>query len=427
NYIHTLSNASTSGLAVGMVTIAGSVTYRNNMIRLGLDAAGSGITTATGFIGYSEAAGNVNFYHNSIYIGGTGVGTTNTNTFAFNSTTTLNTRNYQNNIFFNARSNTSTGGKHYAIRVGGSAANPSGLVAGYNIMFANGTGGVMGLFFGTDYSTVSTWNAAVGSNNNLGNISNDPEFIAPNGSSTTGDLHIHATNPTPAEATGLNLSASVPTDFDGTTRSGVTPHDIGADAGNFTAAPNMTYTSSTVTQTNTSTVATATTNQQVIGLQVVTSGSLNPINITSITFNTTGTTNVANIANAKLWSTGTSSTFATTTQFGSTVAAPNGSHAVTGSVTLLAGTNYFWLTYDVVCGSTPTNVIDAEITAIDVSGAQTPTVTAPSGTRSIVQGPLNGTYTVGSGGDFASLTAAIADINSKGLGGNTTLSILNNL
>lgn len=146
----------------------------------------------------------------------------------------------------------------------------------------------------------------------------------------------------------------------------------------------MTYVSSTTTQTNTSSVAINTTNNEVIGIQIVTSGSTSPLSATNFSLNTTGTTAPAtDITNAKLWYTGTNSSFATTTQFGTTVAAPNGAFTFTGTQTLSSGTNYFWLTYDVPAGATVNNFIDGECTSLTVTIPRTPTVTAPAGSRQI--------------------------------------------
>ncbi|MDX2003493.1 MAG: BNR-repeat neuraminidase N-terminal domain-containing protein [Chitinophagales bacterium] len=150
------------------------------------------------------------------------------------------------------------------------------------------------------------------------------------------------------------------------------------------SATPMVYVSSTVTQ-NTAIVAPNTTNQQVIGLQVVTSGSTSPLSLTSITASTNGTILAStDITNAKIYYTGNTATFSATGQFGSTIAAPNGSLSFTGSQTLASGTNYFWLTYDVPSSATIGNVIDAEISSITVGSAYTPTVTAPTGARTIM-------------------------------------------
>lgn len=162
----------------------------------------------------------------------------------------------------------------------------------------------------------------------------------------------------------------------------------------------MVYSSSAVTQNNTTFTVIGTTNQEVIGIEVVTSGSISPIDITKFRINANGTTNVSDIENAKIFFTGTSPVFATTTQFGLTYSSPtvadfditdNGSPQ-----TLAAGTNYFWLTFDVKAGATLGNVIDAECTLITVDGSDyTPSPSSVSGSRTI-KGPLSGNYTVGS-------------------------------
>jgi GEVED domain/Secretion system C-terminal sorting domain/N-terminal domain of BNR-repeat neuraminidase len=153
-----------------------------------------------------------------------------------------------------------------------------------------------------------------------------------------------------------------------------------------TAPTNMVYVSSTTTQSNTTSVNAGTFAQEVIGVQITTSGTLNPLNVSSFTFNTAGTTSATNdILNAQLWSSASSSSFATSTQIGSTVANPNGAFTFTTSTTtLLEGTNYFWLTYDVKNSATSPDVIDATCTSLIVGTAQTPTVTAPSGNRPII-------------------------------------------
>ncbi|MBN2776962.1 MAG: T9SS type A sorting domain-containing protein [Bacteroidales bacterium] len=150
----------------------------------------------------------------------------------------------------------------------------------------------------------------------------------------------------------------------------------------------MTYVSSTTTQNNTSDVALGTTNAEIIGIEIVTSGSTSPLDVTSFTINTTGTTNaLADIDNAKIYYTGSSSTFATTNQFGTTVAVPNGSHVVNGTQTLFAGTNYFWLVYDIDAAATAGDFVDAQCTSLTVGTAKTPTVTNPAGNRKIVADP----------------------------------------
>ncbi|HJU40540.1 MAG TPA: hypothetical protein VJ724_13270, partial [Tahibacter sp.] len=241
NLVHSLSVDSTftAYQLYGMIlrgngTQASTATVRNNMIRLGLDAAGNAITTPYAFVGIRDSAGtNVanQYYHNSIYIGGSGVASPGSNTYAFNSDTVTTTRNFQNNIFWNARSNVGTGGTaHVAIRLGGTASNPPGTTSNYNVILADGNDGVTGVFNAAIVPTLADWQTATGQDAN--SVAANPQFVAPSGDAATGDLHINPGVSTPVEGTGL-LVPTVTDDFDGQTRSGLTPTDIGADAGNF--------------------------------------------------------------------------------------------------------------------------------------------------------------------------------------------------
>jgi len=156
----------------------------------------------------------------------------------------------------------------------------------------------------------------------------------------------------------------------------------------ISASADMEYVSSTCTQDETSDVQKTATEQEIIGVQIVTSGNQNPIDVTSFRLNGLGCDDVTDVENAKLWYTGTSSTFATTTQFGSTVASPSaGNYYITGTQTLSEGTNYFWLTYDIKGTATLGNVVDARCNQVTVDAVdQTPVTTAPTGSRTITYG-----------------------------------------
>ncbi len=178
----------------------------------------------------------------------------------------------------------------------------------------------------------------------------------------------------------------------------------------------MTFTSCTTSQ-NTTAVWAGDTQQQVIGIQVVMTGSLTPLNLTQFTLKATGTTSVSEISNAKIFYTGANSTFSATSQFGSTVAAPTlANYTVSGTQTLGSGNNYFWLTYDVSASSVSGHVIDAECPSLTIDGvAHVPTITAPTGSRTI-NVPLTGTKTVGTGMTYTTMTAAINALNTLGVG-----------
>ena len=146
----------------------------------------------------------------------------------------------------------------------------------------------------------------------------------------------------------------------------------------------MTYVSSTATQNNTASAAPNQVNQEIIGVQILTDGSLTPLSATSFTFNTSGSTNPAtDITNAKLFFTGGSSIFAATNQFGLTSTSPNGSFTIAGTQTLNGGTNYFWLAYDIPATAVLNNYLDAQCTSLTVGTVKTPTITNPAGNRLI--------------------------------------------
>ncbi len=248
NNIYGLSVSSTSSTAEinGIRIAGGTTTYANNMIALG-----TGVINANIINGINEPSGTDIFYHNSVYIGGSPTAGSG-NSFAFNSTVTTNTRNFRNNIFVNARSNGAATGKNYAVQVGGTAPNPAGLTINYNVYNAPGTGGVFGRFNSLDVINLTAWKSAVGQDAN--SAAGDPQYQDP--ANATPDLHINPAIATPVEGAGVVVSTT--DDFDGQTRSGLTPTDIGADAGNFTSLPNCTGTPASATINGAAAVCTGT-------------------------------------------------------------------------------------------------------------------------------------------------------------------------
>ncbi len=227
NFVHSLRTTSTSASATvnGIYVQAGATTYQNNMIALGTDLTANSPQVN----GVNEtAAGTDNFYFNSVYIGGANVSAGTAASFAFQSAIVTNTRNFRDNIFFNARGNGTATGKHYAIRVGGTAPSPAGLTSNHNVLLANGVGGLTGLFNAADRATLADWQAATGQD--AASFADDPRFLAP--AAATPDLHIDPALGTPVEGGGFALGAVID-DFDGESRAGLTPTDIGADAGDF--------------------------------------------------------------------------------------------------------------------------------------------------------------------------------------------------
>lgn len=230
NNIHSfrLVTSSTSGNMTGIALNAGSSHCYNNMIRLGIDSTGASVGTNHIIRGIDAVStGNYTISHNSVYIGGTAAASNSAISAAFYKTTT-GTTNLVNNIFVNNRNNGISGTARNTAVYAVNTTNLTGC--NYNLYQATGTGGALATYDnGFNYrTTIADIIANTVFDDN--SISGDPQFIAP--TAATPDLHISTTNPTPIEGVGTSASTRT-TDFDGETRSSLTPVDIGADAGNF--------------------------------------------------------------------------------------------------------------------------------------------------------------------------------------------------
>jgi len=230
NLIHslnTMSSYTTGGVPpplTGIINNSVGLRATNNIIRLGLDTNGVAMTNAVDIRGYFKNNSHpTNFSHNTVYIAGTGVadGTAAT-TACINRITASVNDTIANNILINKRSNANTtgGGRHYAIRISN---NPTQMsYVGYNLYFANGTGGFVGTANGgtSDMATLTAWRSALPADNYSGY--GDVTFTNADGNKT-------ALNLTPTSAVNL-FGAAIPTvttDFSNTSRSATIP-TIGA-------------------------------------------------------------------------------------------------------------------------------------------------------------------------------------------------------
>ncbi len=403
NFVHSLSIVSTSTTAdlTGIRFNSGLATFQNNMVRLGIDAAGNPLTTGIPITGLYEflSTGNSAIYHNSVFIGGTGVGTQTGSTYAFRSDQVSNVRIFRDNIFVNSRSNATTGGKHYAVRVAGTTANPGGLTINNNIYLANGTGGVFGFFNSADVLSLMAWRTAVGQD--AASFNSDPQYLTPNGTAATVDLHINPSVATDAEGNGFD--AGVTDDFDGQTRASFTPVDIGADAGNFTSAgdtiaPIVSYTTLANTDSTTDRTLgiTVTDNVGVTAVRIyfrkVPGGTGTPTAYFSNTCSSTGGTALNGTYNCLI------------------------SNSALGGVAATDVVQYFVAARDAAnnISSNPTGTIGTDFANLNFAG------TPNSYT---ILGQINGTKTVGAGGDYNTLTDAVAALNNNVVNGAVTLSL----
>ena len=229
NIVHSLglSTDSTTASITGIQAASGAATYRNNMVRLGIDAAGDTITAAMPVTGILKASSSdCSFHFNSVWIGGSGVGDTATNTYAFRRTAT-GVDDVRDNIFSNVRENDDSGGIHFAMVLN----EPTTVTSDHNLYWTATGVDLWSLDGGaTTLSDIRTLRFASGYGQDANSGVGEPNFAAPSGPASTVSLRL--ADPTPAEGAGQDI-VSVTLDQEGDTRSTLTPVDIGADAGDY--------------------------------------------------------------------------------------------------------------------------------------------------------------------------------------------------
>ncbi len=211
-------------------TLNPNTTYKNNIIRLGVNNA-AGDKTNTNIYGiYHSAQFNANdvnkFYHNSIYIGGTASASATQNSFAFYQAGAVvpTTLDLKNNIFANQRAFDTGGtptGKNYAVGYATAGVIKS---SDNNLYFSN----LLGLATGStpaDKTSLADWkNVVNATGSDALSIEGDPLFLSP--ATTIPDLHIASNSPVIGQ--GENLFSTVSDDYDGAPRADANG-DMGAD------------------------------------------------------------------------------------------------------------------------------------------------------------------------------------------------------
>ncbi|HEX6427349.1 MAG TPA: hypothetical protein VF008_06665 [Niastella sp.] len=395
NFIHSFdaTAANTSAVFTGIHINGGSSVFSNNMIRLGIKPGGSPLTTALTIYGIAANTTATNsFYHNSIYIGGSGVGTNQANTYAFTRITTSGTYNIRDNIFANTRSNATGGGKHFSIYFAG--AN-TGATVNYNVYQYSGTGGKFAFSGTTEIAHYMNGGTPTGGwiNSDVNSVAGDPNFINATGSVSAVNLHINTTGTSVAEGTGTAIT-TITDDYDGETRSGLTPVDIGADAGNFVGAA----ATCTTPDAPTALVLTTVSSTQIDGAFTASASGANGYMIVRYT---AGATPVAPV-NGITYSVGSSLGAGTVVATGTSL-----SFANTG---LLGSTAYDYYVYA---------FNNACVSAIKYSTALTGTKTTAA-----CSGP-SGLITVGPTATYPTLTAALAAL-SGGISGPVIVELQSN-
>ncbi len=416
NYIHSMSSATSTARILGLQVAGGDMSFYNNRLRIGIDAGGNSITSAVNLWGIYKSSTSANtFYYNTVYLGGTGVGSTTNNTYAFYRSVNTTSDIIQNNILVNNRSNSTTGGKHYCYTFTGTNA----ATMDYNLYYCNGTDGyVSSLNSGTTGRQTLRLTRENYPGQDLHSAYGDPNFVNATGTSSTLDLNISGT--TPVEGSGISIGG-ISDDFNADTRASLTPIDLGSDAGNFTLndvfTPNITYNAlSNTSSTSNRSLSNVTITD--IGSGVNTTGSYQP----AIWFRISSGTPTAWVSKlgTKNSGDGNNGDWTFTLDYGLLSRTPTTGDVIQYYVVAQdqASTPNIW--YTPFIGANHSDVLTR------VSAPTTPNSYTITGTY------LSGTYNVGTGGgsDYPTLTGTggfFAAANSTSINGNITLQIISDI
>jgi hypothetical protein len=382
------------GITVNTGNASSSITISNNLI-WNIKGSGWSAFTSDAIAGIligntSSSTGGLNIYFNTVNLG--------SGTFSGNTSGTLSAAlavaqsgptnlDIRNNIFAtNLVNSAASGALTYAIYVGGT--NAAFTSINYNCYYGTGTQGRVGVLNGgTSQTTLAGWQGVSGGDAN--STISDPVF--------TSSTDIHISQAGSAYHTGLN-GLSVTTDYTGATRNN--PPSMGAYDAGINTGPTISYTPLGNGVTSTNQVLTAAIADAIDG--VPTAGSGLPT----------------------LYYKSTTSVPAYTAVQGVYVSGNNYSFTFGSSVTGTGETvSYYIVAQD--NGGVITQVTCSPSTGASGFSVNPPAVSTPPTTPSTYTtvGSISGIKTVGSGGDYATLTAAISALNSSVLTGALTFSL----
>lgn len=138
----------------------------------------------------------------------------------------------------------------------------------------------------------------------------------------------------------------------------------------------------TAFQNNTDIITPSATNEEIIGVEIITEGNRLPLSLDEFLINLKGSHD--KISKVSLFATGDKKVFATTNLIASATSfSASDLTLVPGAAeTLKEGKNYFWIAYDMKDVLTSDQAIDASLTSVKIGGkTQTPDVTDPDGNR----------------------------------------------
>ncbi|MCF6240854.1 MAG: hypothetical protein L3J74_05855, partial [Bacteroidales bacterium] len=193
NFVHSFNSGATDLIYTGIHVETGTSLIHNNMVRLGINAAGNSVTEPLRIYGITNNADSpADIYYNSVYIGGTGVtNQVDRNSYAFFNLQAQIT-NVKNNIFINERSNSSgTDSKHYALFL----TYKDNVIIDYNIYNATGTGTILSGLDNNDFTTLQAHRAYFTNPQDMHTGIGSPNFTNATGDATVVDLHLTGNTP----------------------------------------------------------------------------------------------------------------------------------------------------------------------------------------------------------------------------------------
>ncbi len=380
NKVHNIRYTGTStaarvygmGLSSSTYTTAGNpsnAVVANNFV---YDVTTSGTSTTWNLTGMLAGAGyGDKFYYNSIHLTGQLSNSTNTPLAAAfangdaNLTTTSTNPDIRDNIFSIAGVGAASGTGNVWAYYSKATSTSTSTIQDYNDFYTNSTNATNNVAFynNTSYVTLADWRAASGLDMN--SIAVDPVFVSPT------DLHI---SPTANAVDAKGTPVSVTNDIDGNTRHASTP-DIGADEYLLVVGNDL-----GVFSLLTPLASGCYTNAEPVSVLIKNYGSI------PVDFGTYSVTVSVTASNG----------YSSSTNLNSGVIAPNSTLMVTMPSTIDMSTN------GTIVFNATTSVLGG-----DVNNANNNL--SPAVSRTVLT--MGGDYTVGVGGNYTTLTAAVNDFN----------------
>lgn len=398
------ANGNSTVLGITLQSCSGNNFVTNNLIGdLKAPSSGSGMSSVIGLqVDVQTANSKVNVYHNSVYLSGTS-SSINFGSIGFYHahypTYTDGLLDFRNNLIVNNCTPT-TNGRCVAFYHSGLTFENYSNTSNNNILYAGipGNSNLIG-HCSIVYPTLSSFQTAVSPRESNSATENTP-FVSTLGSNNN-FLNISTTIPTKVENGGFPLSL-VTDDYAGNPRNPTNP-DIGAWEGNYLIAdsvyPVINGVSNVSGNCNLSAVTLTANLIDAIG---VASGSLSPrcyYKVNSGPYSSAQGTLTAGTFNNGTW-------------------AFNLNYSAVPSNTI----SYFFVAQDINGSPNIGSLPQPGMVATDVNNVTTPPGTVFTYT---VKGVLNGTYTVGTSGNFTTLTAAANAYNNWCITGPVTFLLSN--